>query len=244
LEAGKPSLLALVIALSLQLVAAPSFAHTAAAKPLDAKPGERTHDGVFLRAGVSGGYAWLDYDAPMTTRVHHQGRAEGRSGSLELAMGGTLPGGLVLGGVWLIRPMSELEFSNSEVTAGWDSTSVALNEVAAFARYYPFPHYGLHVETLLGVVKYTIESEKRVLTSVPVSCIIVPAACFAAEFETVTVTESAWGYSLAIGAGYDLFIGKQWSFGFTGRAHFAHAWQNERSYWLFMPTLGLGFTYH
>jgi len=181
----------------------------------------------------------------MTTGVQHEGSAEGGSGNLELSLGGTLPFGLVLGGTWFIRPLNELDYDQPEVTRGWDSTQSSLHEVAAFARYYPFPRYGLHAEALAGVVKHELRSEKRVLRSLPPSCIIVPLSCaFEAEYETITATESSWGYAFGLGAGYELWIGKQWSFGFTARVQAAHTWKDERSYWFFLPTLGIGFTYH
>jgi hypothetical protein len=242
LEAGRTSLVALTVAF--WLVARPNVARAAPAAP-EAKPGERTHDGVFLRAGVSGGPTWLDYDAPMTTGVQHEGSAQGGTGNFELSLGGTLPFGLVLGGTWFLRPLSGLEYDRAEVTRGWDSTSSSLHEVAAFARYYPFPRYGLHAEALAGVVKHEIRSERRVLRSVPPTCIIVPLSCAVeAEYETITATESSWGYAFGIGAGYDLWIGKQWSFGFTARVQAAHTWKGVRSYWFLLPTLGIGFTFH
>jgi hypothetical protein len=247
MHAGRTTGLAITIAFALSSLPAVALAaEPAPAQPkAKADPGERTHDGFYLRTGIAFGKTWLEYDAPMTTEVRHEGRADGRTGSFELAMGGTLPFGLVLGGILFIRPMSGLEFENSAVTEGWDSTNVSLSEGATFARYYPFPRHGLHFEGFLGVVRYSIESKKRVLTSFDTTCVIVLISCaFAAEYETVTVTEDAWGHSLGAGAGYDLWIGKQWSFGFTARGELAHAWKEERRYWFTLATLGLGFTYH
>jgi hypothetical protein len=189
------------------------------------------------------GRTWLSYDAPMNTDERHEGSATGPDAGLDFAAGWTWPGGLVLGGTLFGHFERQLDFENPEVTRGWDSAKTGLIGLGVFARFYPMPRGGFHVEALAGAVRHRTRHEVRIV-SVPWTCPLLIVTCPGAEVETNVAVESSYGYELGAGAGYEFWIGRQWSFGLTARMRVAHTWRRERSYWFFMPTLGLGFTYH
>jgi hypothetical protein len=207
-------------------------------------PGARTHDGLYLHGEISLGRTWVDYDAPMNTGVSHRGHAFGGATGGQLALGWTLPFGLVLGGAVLGHSQGDMQFDNADVSRGWDWSSTRLLGGGAFARWYPLPRLGFHVETLAGVVKHETRHRVYVVTHLPWTCPIIYVSCADIEGKEVFAVETSLGYELGIGAGYGFWFANQWSFELTGRMQMAHTWRRERRYSFYMPTLGVGVTYH
>jgi hypothetical protein len=222
--------------------------HTARASSGSGAPpvpkGARTHDGFYLHGGVSVGRTWLRYDAPLNTGIHHHGRAFGGATGAEIAAGWTLPFGLVLGGVVFGHSQGDMDFDNPDVSRGWDWSTTGMTGAGAFARWYPLPHWGFHVDALAGAVVHRTRHRVYVVTHVPWSCPIILVTCTGIEGKEVVRVEESKGYELGIGAGYGIWFANQWSFDLTGRMFVAHTWKRERDYWFYMPTLGLGVTYH
>jgi len=228
---------------ALALVVVPGTAH-ATDPPMVPVPGARAHDGFYLRGGASTGGTWLDYHAPMITGVTHEGKATGAAVGGEIAVGWTLPFGLVLGATLFGHHQGELDFDNPDVKKGWDESVTGMTGIGAFGRFYPWPHAGLFAEASISGVTHRTRNERRIVRSIPWSCPVIYVSCMDAEIEYIVATETASGYELAAGAGYGFWISNQWTFDLIGRMQVAHTFRGERSYWFLMPTLGIGFTYN
>jgi hypothetical protein len=106
------------------------------------------------------------------------------------------------------------------------------------------PSLGFHVEALAGAVKHETRHRVYVVTAIPWSCPIVYVTCADIEGKEVIALESSLGYTLGIRAGYGFWFAKQWSVDLTARLQMAHTSRREHRYSFYMPTLGVGFTFH
>jgi len=118
--------------------------------------------------------------------------------SLELAFGGTLARGLVLGGGIYGSSASSPEYESSNLGAKSDGGAATLSMVGPFIDWYPSPASGFHVEAALGY------------------------SAFAAGKGDPYPGEDASGsgFGLVGGAGYELWVGDQWSIGALGRIQY------------------------
>lgn len=172
----------------------------------DVDPTAHNHDGFYLRLGAGLGLS-VESDT------------SGVGIPSELAFGGTLAPGLVLGlgnyGVVFPAPESER-----------DPGQLAFNAWGPFLDYYFDPRSGAHVEGGVMFV-YGLSSEKDEV-------------------------ESAYGpgYGLMLGAGYEWWVGEQWSVGAILRAtYYAVRLEGsdtglESDVKAFVPALLFGATYH
>jgi hypothetical protein len=225
-------------------MAAVLFGFSVRTQMADAAP--RVHDGVYAHAGLLGGPGFVTYDAPMSTDVQHRGQATGTTFGLELSLGGTLPGGVVVGGMLLAHSQSEPSFDDPTVTQGWDSTTNGVGGIALFARFYPNPRGGFHVDALLGPASHRTRHEREIppppLTAI--TCPVIFPACWDDnQPRKLEATETSRGYLLGLGAGYELWITNQFSLGLAARMDYAHTWSGARSYTFLMPALVVGGTY-
>jgi hypothetical protein len=150
------------------------------------------HDGFYLSMGLGAGYAWSDVSkAPVFGDLS----AKGAGVALELALGGTVADGLVIGGGLYTTSVSRLRWkrtiSDGDASQQGDQGSVAL--LGVFIDYYPNPKDGLHVQGALGIG--TLNYERDSSTGVPPE------------------TWAGGGGGAMLGVGYEAWVASQWSLG-------------------------------
>lgn len=157
-------------------------------------PSRHRHDGFYLNFGLGGGY--------LNSSIGYEPDPGGPDSSIAGAgmfsqglIGGTPARGLVVGGGGMNAVISnaKLEVGGEELS----SAPLALYSTGAFVNYYPDPRGGFHVLGFLGI-----------------------AALDYSDWE-VTDNALAWGFSAVVAAGYEWWVGKQWSLGLMGRMQFA-----------------------
>lgn len=164
------------------------------------KDGVREHDGFYLRLalGFSGfgdaifSKAQNDDDDP-----RHEGSIRGMALASEIAIGGTVAPGFVLGGGIYSSTVqaSTFELVRGEVPSELqrpDSFSI----IGVMGDWYFRPRSGLHAQAALGVAA---------LTGV------------GPESPRVRDRRSAVGGGVMLGVGYEWWIADEWSFGILGR---------------------------
>ena len=184
------------------------------------RSGARVHDGFFLRLGPSVG------PLSITGKADAGGPESTISGfSLvggELLLGGTPVDGLVVGGGWLYNQVSDPTIEN-ELGEGTADGTMFVTSIDFFAQYYFDPGQGAHVQLMVGYGGIDfVDAEGRSGGNDPV------------------------GLNLAIGGGYDFWLGDEWSVGPFLRIQYASMSPSdtEYSYSYLFPTLGAVFTYH
>jgi hypothetical protein len=230
-----PPRLCAVAALVVAVLATPD-AH-AVGKP-------RVHDNVFFHAGVSLGPSWFIYDAPMNTGTRHEGNAIDFGAGIELALGGTIPGGLVVAGLLRMNGQDDPSFDNPTVMKGWDGATNYVGTIAALARYYPLPAKGLHADAFVGVGYHHTRHE--------VAWDLFPDECPETYpdcddnigLRTFTADERSNGLMLGVGGGYEFWVGKHWSLGPSLRLEYAHTWASQGTYTFLSPSILFGVTYN
>ena len=192
----------------------------------------REHDGFFLNFGL--GYAPVtakgeteSFGAKLDTEI------SGGAGAGQLMIGGTPAPGFVVGGAsmgWVISdPTFEAEGLGEAPTSDGQAT---MQSLGVFGRYYTDPKSGLFLEAFLGYAQgnyeYTISDVK-------------------------TESETGTGYALALGVGYEFWVGEQWSLGPAFRFAYAKLSYDEKSstgvsrtdeYTVTAPSIMFGVTYH
>lgn len=120
----------------------------------------------------------------------------GAGPSVELAFGGTVAPGLVLGGGIYGTSIASPTYSQGNLEE--DGGAAVASMVGPFIDYYFDPNGGFHLEAALG---YTALS---------------------AEEGDVYPLESAsgGGFGLVAGVGYEWWVGEQWGLGVLGRLHY------------------------
>ncbi len=145
----------------------------------------RTHDGLYLRLGIGPGYAFgkneLD-DANVKADV------KGFAVSTELAIGGTLAPGLVLG-VGSYSMVVPSPTYSSDTGPDVDVGTHHVSGLGPFIDYYFDPHGGAHAE--LGLLLSAIYIQKK----------------------DQQEAASGAGFGAVLGGGYEFWIGEQWSMG-------------------------------
>jgi hypothetical protein len=183
------------IAACLASSAAASQALAEAPAPLD---GARAHDGFYLR--VANGFGAFDERLSSRDDASVSGRGRGIVTLAELALGGTIAPGWVVGGGIYAADLLAGEFRREgaapppELDPGL--RSVAL--IGPFVDVYLDPRRGLHLQGALGLASLT----PRVFGH--------PA--------TEQSEYLALGGGLMLGAGYDVWIADEWSLGVLARS--------------------------
>jgi hypothetical protein len=115
----------------------------------------------------------------------------GVGGSVEIWIGGTLRPGIVIGG--LVTGMGQT--SDDAVVGGVDEASATLShsQLGVFLDAYPNPAEGYHFGGLLALAGTELDTD--------------------ADGELPKTEYAGNGLGLAVFAGLDTWIGKQWSFG-------------------------------
>jgi hypothetical protein len=188
-------------------------------------PGDHLHDGFFAaaRAGVALFFAHEETTPdvpPFRSRV----RGIGQSG--EVMVGATPWPGLVLGGsLWTARIDPTFVEGGHVVRPDDDSVKVTVARIGPFLDWYPWPRRGFHT---------------------------MASAAFGLQIESDVKGDPkrpAWvGVALAVGSGYEWFVGRESSIGFVARITLfdvardaAGADDRVLSY---APELALAYTYH
>jgi hypothetical protein len=149
------------------------------------------HDGFFLRLAIGGAYSSASGSLDTADDGSPGERGFDLTGgglTIQIAMGGTLRNGLVIGGLSqtssVISPIYELE-GGSEV----EGESAAQGVAGPFVAYYFDPEAGFHVQFAAGLALVRLPIENA-------------------------FTVNALGF--VAGAGYDFFVGRELSIGLLG----------------------------
>jgi hypothetical protein len=163
------------------------------------------HDGFYMRFGS--GLAVYDEDLQSRESVVYDGKVKSRTRGIatvsELALGGTIAPGLVLGGGIYTADLvaSTLKLEKGSAGEPPDELDTQLRNLVLFAPFidlYPNPRYGFHVQGALGLAVLT----PRVFGS---------SATERSEYAAV-------GGGLMLGVGYEFWVADEWSLGILGRA--------------------------
>jgi hypothetical protein len=161
-----------------------------------APEGAHEHDGVYLRMALGAGYLGAKFGSDYS--VDYGGKVDGTlgggSGALELALGGTVAKGLVLGGGVYLDGRSKTRTHGLQIN-GQDAAvdSVSLGIVGLFGDYYFDPTSGWHVQGTLGAAWIDVGKAR--------------------SGEVVNRENSLSGVGLCLGGGYEWWIANQWSMG-------------------------------
>lgn len=192
-----------------------------------AATGVREHDGFYLRLGLGLGFA-------VGKNTPDEGSAEldlsGFGIPSEIAAGGTLAPGMVIGGGAYSIFLPSPSYSAGEAEASGGATQ--LIGLGPFIDYYLDPRGGIHFGGALFL-----------------------ASGFVAEKEQdgggTAAKASGLGFGAALMGGYEIFVGEQWSVGVVGRLAYynvklkADSPSNPKSSLsAFTPAVLFGATYH
>jgi hypothetical protein len=167
------------------------------------------HDGFYLRAALGVGLIHDRFRGDLPGYAF--ARDQGRLGSLtafsagsELALGGCLEDGLVLG-VGLFTVLAPDPWADSTVGDwyGFDLEQLAL--VAPHVDFYPWPNRGWHAQAAFGAAALSVGDAAS------------PDGAARPVEDHV-----ALGPGFLVGAGHEWWIGERWSFG--GTVRWIHGW--------------------
>lgn len=176
----------------------------------------RTHDGFYMQ--VSGGLGYYNSSAEAGgTEVSFSGLTVPAS----FFMGGTLIPGLTLGGGFFIDygPSPAYEVNGQEQTTGIDLSQFVIG-IGGLVDYYLDPAGGLHFQGFVGWGGLETSADGNVGGSDPT------------------------GLVTFIGAGYDWWIGDEWSVGVVARFIIAPISLNDVGYFTIEPSLAASITWH
>jgi hypothetical protein len=222
----------------------------ASAQTRSSAAGIGEHDGFYFRFGSAIGYTAFDGDIqgdadPTPPPI---GAADaslaGPSFGADLLVGGTPAPGLVVGGAFIY----------AFLPASWQTVSVAGSEMepqndafllllAAFGQFYPDPKTGFHLHALLGLASGQPDIW-RVFADDPA---LVQCSGDAVKCDGPNQGDLV-GVGAGFGAGYDAWIGEQWSVGPVMRivvatlAETSGSW--DESYHVVQGQLVIGATLH
>lgn len=205
------------------------------------KAGRRLHDGFYLRVG--GGIGVGNFSAstePFQFYVQDQGidrvdqfdgSASGFAYGTQIAVGGALRPGAIL--ALAFHTLSLPQATMSRPVAEFSSYEYKISQAAGVGpsfAFYPDPEGGLHFSGGPSVVGIIVGQGDPTLGA-------------RARGHTVL----GWGFNL--GAGYDWWVGEEWSLGLQARLDYTHgsgsdARNNDWTHTLWAPTVGLGLTYN
>ena len=177
----------------------------------------RNHDGFYLRMGLGLGplFGTMQYDVNATSTIFD---SLGLSEQIELAAGGTVSPGVVIGGGFFgalsVSPMYSWTANGQDrrVSGGTVTTEV----IGPFIDVYPKSTRGFHLQAALGPAGMAVSKgdAHRVCFPSPAGCssINVPVADY-----------SGMGFGLVGGVGYEAFVDDHWSLGAIARVLYTTA---------------------
>ena len=175
-----------------------------------ARAAGRTHDGFYLRLGAGFGYASdrvegnvPDPLAPLGGDI--KGTVRGGSIATEIAFGGTVARGLVLGGgiwsVYITSPVAhDVMFPGVDINQDIEFETSTFHVLAPFIDYYFDPHGGFHLQAALGLGVLTAGNARLISNNAQVSR-----------------DHTAVGLGGMFGLGYEWWVGDSWGLGFVAR---------------------------
>lgn len=175
------------------------------AEPAHAPAGVRTHDGFYFRFGLGGGLlAGGTVSPPGFLDISLSGGGI----PVELAFGGTLPNGLVLGGGIYGISIPSPSYSNTNGVSA-NGGGAILSSIGPFVDWYPNPENGAHIEAAIG---FAVVSAGKGTDTNGGSVVPFPPK-----------DESGNGFSLLLGGGYEWWVGEQLSLGLLARLQYVSA---------------------
>jgi hypothetical protein len=201
-------------------------------------PGIHTHDGFYFRIALGFGGLVASGAVRDNARDANEGSVTSLGALGELALGGTVGSGLVIGGgTWNavpINPTMKYRTLASGETPASPEVEVSEPKVSAhgllgpFIDWYVQPEKGLHIQAAIGLANGGYEEPGD-------------------NHDTITL----WGFGGMLGVGYEWWVGEQWSMGLLARATSGSISgvdptdKNEEHSVLFVaPGALLTFTYH
>jgi outer membrane autotransporter protein len=156
-------------------------------------------------------------------------KISGGGAMFEAVFGGTVAPGFVLGAALIGHAASEptVEIDGNEQTA--ENTTLQLSTLGLLAQYYFDPKSGFYVQALIGLGTANSRYDANGIS---------------------VESKSSSGIALGVGAGYDFWIGDQWSMGPEFRVLYANMkyegsdTEAKRTDEAVVPTLALTFTLH
>jgi hypothetical protein len=182
----------------------PAAPGAAPAEPEPRGTRARTHDGFYLQFALGVGYVSANAESQGSGGVELELTGVGQLG--QLAIGGTIAPGLVLGGgIYGVNVFAgsyaygpkDADFNEIESDAEFSAASM----IGPFVAYYFDPEQGAY---LVGAPAYTVVS--------------------GGKSKDGRISESSGsGFGLMLGAGYDAWVGDQWSVGAMARFQYFSA---------------------
>jgi opacity protein-like surface antigen len=124
--------------------------------------------------------------------VQGKGTLRGGGGMFELLLGGTPLPGLVIGGAWVSHRFQEPRYESGGQSQTLSSSRLDMSLLGPFVQYYFDPTSGPHVQALVAVAEES----------------------FGFDDSTGSVeTQQSSGFGFGAGAGWDFWVGDQWSLG-------------------------------
>lgn len=155
-------------------------------------PGAHLHDGFYLRMGLGGG--GLHDSFQLTNAGAVSGDASGPSGSLELAAGGAIVPGVILGGALFFESVQSPKITVLGETQSSDIHVGTLGMIGPFVDWYLNPRKGFHLQGAIGAARITLRDGSGAVSD-----------------------QSPVGGGLVLGVGYEWWIGDDWGLGVMGR---------------------------
>lgn len=244
-RAPMPTSTSLRLAQTLALAAITSAAGSAHAEGA----GDRLHDDFYLRLALGGGFAVGSLDTYTTLRgtsnsapIRDGSRAKasfaGGVVAFDFAAGVTVARGIAVAGTFGFRPIygAKTSFSKGAVDDGpYDDFGFA--HLGLLVDWYVDPRKGLHFQAgpHMAAISYGV-------------------ARTAGRHEEDELSASYGGAGLQLGAGYDVFVSKEWSLGglfrvdgarfAKGKPSFETHTRSDTTLYVLIPTLSLTGTYN
>jgi hypothetical protein len=154
-------------------------------------PRARNHEGFFLRMSLGLGPGWVseEFEDDLGT-IETQYR--GVTSSFELLLGGTPATGLVMGGAIRGYSVFEPTVERGGAETKTNGTSIGVGGILFFANYYPDPRSGLNLQASLGLGGFNQNVDDE-----------------GPDYPDIS------GMLVGLGAGYDFWVGDEWSIGPT-----------------------------
>jgi hypothetical protein len=164
--------------------------------PSPARAEGEVHDGFQFRGAVGFGY--------LSDTGSNQASLHGWAPALEVYLGGTPVRGLAIGGFLNGASAIGPSATFNGTTVNFGTTDLTLVTLGPYIDYYPNPRKGFHILGTLGFARLTASYND---------------GGFAAS-------DSATGFTVGGGIGYDWWVGRDWSIGILGRFTFADTSRN------------------